>query len=292
MSLATPWVPPSTPWQVVDPYITASEYRSAGTAVDTSALIPGGTDQQQTVALCRRIIQASQWANEICDQTLAATVDIETRDRNIVKSSGNIVIPLKYWPVLEVQGVSLGYTPASLAAVSDSSNFWMSGRKILTVPTSSYPGASLHSQVTYVNGWGNSILATSTTAGATSLHLDSTLGFYVGRTYTIYDSENGDENFTVTSVTANTNTIGTSVLLYDHTLPTAPDAISVSGMPPSVKNAVVELTSASIRTRGVLSLEMLSMGAQPRTEIGIEDGAMVNLQMAVDLLDDFRRVAP
>lgn len=76
--MVSPWIPADVPSPPVIPYISPTEYRAAGTAVDTSSLIANGDPDQQTAALANRIAQASSAADQLCFQTLGSTVDIDT----------------------------------------------------------------------------------------------------------------------------------------------------------------------------------------------------------------------
>jgi hypothetical protein len=62
-------------------------------------------------------------------------------------------------------------------------------------------------------------------------------------------------------------------------------------LPESIKQAVVLLTSALIKTRGSDALVMGSMRSQPNKVSKTEDGGLEEIDLAVDMLEPFRRVS-
>lgn len=290
--MVTPWVPSDTLSIPVIPYLTPGEYQAAGTAVDTKQLVPGGTATQETAALANRIMQASSFADQLCFQTLGATVEVETKSNLLVRSDCTVRVPVRFWPVLEVSSVSLGPSPSSMSTYTDLTSLWMQGRRVVVLPVSSVgPGGHVYVKITYVNGWACTTLGADAAAGATTLTVASTVGFYAGKTYRIHDVLGGPEQFTVQSVTNSTTLALVAGLTHAHTKPAAPDGITVSGLPDAVRAAVVELTSMLIRTRGDSSIVMASIHGEPSHERDSEPGAVLNLDTAMMLLHNFQRAA-
>ena len=302
MALAVaPYIPSYTSRS---PYLTTQEYLTSPTAVDTTSLgstAASGNTAAQTAALAVAIARASSWADSICHQVLAATSDTDPVRRYRVNRWGNVRVPLRYRPVLEIDAVTVGMTPSTMAALdsNDAADIAFIGTSVveipvlgLTPPTSalSYYGSggiTLNSwplvQVTYVNGWPNTTLATSPGQPSTTWTVASALGIYPGTQLTFYDGMN-TELATVASVTGNTVTL-TAATAYNH-----PTGCSVSALPPAVKQAVVCLTSVIIKTRGSEAVEMeAGPEGTPSKEEAAEAGAVEDMGEAVDLLTEFIR---
>lgn len=279
MAFVNPWIPAGDPYQPTESYISISEYLNAAADVDTDNLVPGGTQAEQNFVLLNKIAAASGYADTLCHQTLAATVDNETASDLYVQRGGWTDINYKYWPLQQVNSISVGSSPASLTPLADITNLWLVGRTTMRVPVGllSYAtlnpggpiggyssGGRLVAEWQYVNGWPLAQITTDAMAGDTELHLSNTLAFYTvtqrpTAMYKIFDMTSADEstgttpgmteNVMVESITGTTLTL-TAPLLYDHVLPDSPDSINISGMPDKIKQAVVFLTSFLIKARG------------------------------------------
>ena len=245
------------------PYLTLAEWLAAPTAIDITNLIPGGTQEMQNQAITNEIERASSWVDRICFQVLAATSDI-TSGRFLVNRWGAVRIPLPRKPVLEVSSVSVGSTPSTMTALSSLADVEISPNGVITVPvyTMASPvtfGSSFGSgsrplvTVTWVNGWPNTTLAVGTAAGVSSLTVASALGIYPGTVLTVYDVSvtGGTEQVTVSSsyVAGSTTVTLAAPTVYAHTT-----GISISNLPPVVKEATILLTTALIQTRGADAL--------------------------------------
>ncbi|MHB8490613.1 MAG: hypothetical protein ACYDA6_00140 [Solirubrobacteraceae bacterium] len=290
------------------PYISLSDYNNAPTAVDTSELIPGATTAANQYELARVIKRASGWADRICKQTLVATSDIETGDGLYVRSDGTVMMPLSFWPVLEVDTCKVGPIPSALTAVTDTANLRMRGRRVLVIPVAGLtsggtassisfagplqPGHRCYCQVGYVNGWPHTTLAANALANDTSITVTTSLpAAAAGRSLIIVD---GSKEETVT--VAATFTGGTVValaagLLNAHTVPAAPDSIIVTALPDDPRQAVISLTSQLIKSRGAESMELANIESEPTKTLASSSGGFEDLAIAEDLLHWFGRDA-
>lgn len=291
----------------VVPYISLADYISAPTAMDTTSLVPGGTTAQNQQELANTIRRASGWANSLCYQILAATLDTQMAAHLLVHSDGNIFLPCDFWPVLELDTCKVGPTPSTLSDVTDTADIWLRGRKVLVVPASGIsatsttfwypgplqPGARAYAQWSYWNGWPHTQLASNIATSDTTITVQNTMPqALAGRTMTIWD---GTATETVTI--GSTFTGGTSLPLVGkpanaHTVPAAPGSIMVSTFPDDMRAGVVHLTNAMIKSRGAEAMEMPTIpGGEPSREALIEGGGMEDLAIAVDLLEYYKRVA-
>jgi len=289
----------------VVPYISTEDYLNAPTAVDTSSLIPGGTTQQNLQALANVIRSASGWANNLCYQILAATLDTQLASGLLVRRDGTVRVVCDFWPVLELASFSAGPRPSMLAAVTATSDIWLKGRKVLVVPVSGLsgtstnfafpgplvPGSRAYGLWSYWNGWPHAALTATAAQGATSLAITPALPAATsGRVMTIWDGANTEQVLIGASFTGGTS-LPVPATLNTHTLPTAPGSILVSTLPDDVRQAVISLTSALIKTRGAQSYDMASVGQAPSKSELIEGGGLEDLAVAVDLLTQYRRAA-
>ena len=291
MPVVAPYIPTYASYT---PYITAGEYTAAPTGVDVSQLVPGGTSVQNADALTNTIARASSWADDYCRQVLASTVDT-TVGYFRINREGLIRVPVEFGPVVQVNSVSVGYTPSTVTALTDLTDVWIQ-RKVVTVPVfTSIPilqpsyngrwmGSRLFTTVQYVNGYANTLTATATLVGGSTLVGVSSLGVIAGMGLTIYDP-GATELVVVLSVVGNTITTVTP-MRFAHGV-----GVSISAMPPSIKQAVIFYTSALIKTRGSESFEMPGYGAQPSKGVPMEEDGLQEIGLAQELLEPFRRVS-
>lgn len=273
------------------PYLTPAEYLASPTGVDVSQLVVGGTDQQNADALVQTIARASSAIDRFCHQVIAATLDTQSGVYKM-KRDGTLWIKLDNTPILQVTNVQIGINPSGLTALTDLSNVWI-GKKTVKVPLANLnfpyapPGFTYgdwFAVVTYVNGFANEILTAGVAQGGNTFTLDSTLGLFPGMMPTFYDPGQ-TEQVTILSVVGNTVTI-TGTFAFAHSA-----GVSVSTMPPYVKEACVLYTNAFVKQRGDDSIVMPSMGSEPsQTEsTGGANGSDISLAEA--LLADLVRTA-
>jgi hypothetical protein len=259
-SVISPLIPT---YAYTTPYITVAEFLAAPTALDTTSLITGGTPAQQTQALADAISRASSWIDDLCEQVLAATLDLD-RGRYRINREGTLRIPLRYKPVLEVRSISIGARPSLLTPLSSLVDVAILGHGTIEVPllggnafTSPALGGPYASgglstgsrplvDVTYVNGWANNLTTTATAAGASSVNVNAPLGVYPGTILSFYDGANTEQ----VTVAANYIPNSSPILLANPTLNAHVTGTSLSNLPPRVKEAAILLTCAVIQSRG------------------------------------------
>jgi hypothetical protein len=244
-------------------YLNVDEYLNSPVAIDTSDLVPDGSDEVQRDALATMIARASSWMDGYVHYTLGATLDTETC-RSRIRVDGTVIVSTRGIPVLEVDSFLIGATPSALAAVTvaAAADAWIEDNTI-TMPAFLSAGRDgvawglglgvrVYCQWTYVNGFVNTLSAAATSVGDLSLSVQNPLGIYPGTELTIYDSGQ-TENVTVgPGYAAGSASLPLSTaLLFSHAA-----GISVSALPPAVKEAAVLATSSMIKTRGADSLRM------------------------------------
>ncbi len=276
----------STTYASASPYITAEEYLSSATGVDTSQLIPGGNAQANATALNVIIRRASSWADSICNQVLAATTDIQSGTYRVNRDSA-IRVPLDNSPVLAVTAASVGFTTSTMTALTTLADVAIKS-VVATIPVPiGSPDDRLRAAVSYVNGWANTTAAAAVAAGATSLVVADGTGIFPGVQLTFYDATTTE---TVTVAATGWTFGSTTVPLAAATVFAHDVGTSASAFPASIKQAVVSLTSCLIRTRGAEALSMAAFGAEPAATELVQSGGFTDLEIAVELLNNYRRM--
>ena len=205
------------------PYLTAPEFRAMTGSIQLGQLALTMPDTNVLEAwIDRKLRAASGEIDRLCNQGLLAEQRVAI-GRSRVKPDGTIQIRIPAHPVWEVIQVEVGATPGTLQAV-DLDTAWLEGQQLLLTPTSwgglSIGGAARPSsgvtfwRVTYVSGFPVAKLTANALAGATSVTVDSTVGFYAGPVpqatrLTIHGSQANVET-TCTSVTAPTTAMTSS----------------------------------------------------------------------------------
>lgn len=282
------------------PYITAEEYLTSATGVDSSTLIPGGSPQENSNALLVIIGRASSWADSLCNiPALAATNDTQAAPSRgwRVYRDGSIRVPLDIAPIIAVTAVTVGYTPSTITPLTSLADVWI-GEKVATIPVLgsnfSAPigyyggycaGDRLVGTVSYVNGWANTLLTGTTAAGTSTLTVNDGTGIFPGLRMSIYDLNSAE----VVTVAPSYTFGSTTVPLVTATQFSHDPQTSISAFPPAIKQAVISLTSCLIRVRGAASLSMASFTAEPAVEDIVESGGFTDLEIATDLLSPFVR---
>jgi hypothetical protein len=279
------------------PYLTAEEYRRAPSGVDASALVPGDAAASAT-ELVNIIGRASSWIDQLCNQVLSATVDTES-GRFRVGRDGLLRIHCRYSPIVAVTGFSYGAAGSAVTPVTDLSRVWVEdaafvvpliGARAWTGPIEFggivRPGGEAYCQWEYVNGWPNTTLAAPAAAGATQISVTDGTGLVPGVSrITLYDN-----NSTETVTVAAGYTFGSLTVPLTGPLQYAHDTvgISVSGLPPVIKQAAVLTTSALIKTRSASAIVMGGMRSQPETKT---PGNALNLDEMADVREMLRPFA-
>lgn len=280
------------------PYLTVAEYRQAPTAVDVNDLVSNGSTALNDAELTNVIGRASSWMDSHCGQVLAATQDTESF-RARVSRDGFLRVHPRYWPIVSVISASFGSNP-QLMQTLDPTTAWLEPQAVvfpLTGAGSAYLGAlqlgpsysPLAEQfvtITYWNGYANTLLNGTVSVGAASISVTDRTGFAPGQPFIIYDGAS-TERLTVAS--SYTPATGAGLV----TLATAATAshttgLSVSALPPAVKQAAIYMVNVLLKSRGNSALVM---GGITPAEIVSNNPAVSNdYAMACDLLEPFRRV--
>lgn len=274
------------------PYLTYDEWVTAPTAIDTSDLLPNGTPTQQQQLVQNKIEGASSWVDRICHQVLAATVDTH-RGRYLVNQWGTVKIPLPRKPVLEVLAVLAGHSPSVMTPLTSLVDIDIGVYGVIEVPIQNVPYARFGSggsrpivQVIYINGFPNTTTTADAAIHATSLLVTSGLGIYPGTVLSVYDTIADNEHVTV----ASTYVAGSlTVPLVAPTAYAHAAGVSVSNLPPTVKEAAILLTSALIQTRGSDAIVLDSMDTPTKMQAAYGANADAE-RLAAVLLGDLIRV--
>jgi hypothetical protein len=249
--------------------------------------------------LANVIARASSWIDTFCNQILGATNETETQ-RSRISSDGYIKWHPRYAPVIALTALEYGNPSTNMITVSDVSSAWIEDQQILfpyasmsSLLTSQGPlqfgfpsssGSQVYLKYTYVNGYANTTIATAT-ALATSLTVTNAVGITAGLQLKIYDGMYS-ENVTVASTyTFGSTTIPlTSALIYSHSA-----GVSISALPPAIKEAAILVTTSFLKVRGDNSLVM-GVGTQPSQSVEGSQKLGTEIAMAQQLLMPYRRI--
>lgn len=316
-----PYVPAALSLPMVNPtysafndapdLISLAEYGAFPTAMSTTDLIPGGNSVSQEMEAAELLHRASEWVDRICfgssasssRPSLRASFNVEQAEVPLTRGWLKLTCDVK--PIIEVRGVDVGLLMGNLTSIGPNlSSAIRIGRRTIYVPygvpffTSSfrnYADVVVPSKLTvvwaYVGGFPHSSLAVdigASTAVATLKPTDGSTGLfgvYPGTRMTIVDPPNSEE-FTVLSVTANAVT-ATANFRYTHTVPSAPNFIPVTSMPPGVRMAAIYLTTALLKTRGDSSISLEEI-TEPRRMRESAGEPWSDVKRAKDLLKPYR----
>jgi hypothetical protein len=290
----------NTTRQFSTPYLTVAEYKQAPTAIDYDNLVSASSDPTvQDAELANVIARASSAMDVYCNQILGSTTDIE-QQRTRLRPDGMIAVHCKNFPIIELLSFAYGVTPNDLITYTDPSQGWIEDQSIIlpysTINTSyssqgplqfgmpATPRSPVFCRYTYVNGYPTTLLAASSSASATTLQLSNTIGIIAGTQMTIYDGSK-TENVTVNTVTDATHVTLTVGTLYAHS-----SGVSISALPPAVKEAAILMTTAFLKVRGDNSMVMDVLSSP--TRMGGHDTQKISSDMglAKELLKPFRRI--
>jgi hypothetical protein len=284
------------------PYITADEYRSAPTSIDIDNLVFNSSDPVvQDSELINVIARASSWIDTFCNQILAATHETETQ-RARISGDGYIKFHPRYNPIVALTAFAYGNPSTELVTVQDCSVAWLEDQQILfpyaynsSLFTSQGPlqlggaqasGSQVYLKYTYVTGYANSLIATAVATQST-LTVTKGTGIRGGLEMKIYDGQ-----YSETVVVADTYVFDSltvplvTPLVYSHTA-----GVSISALPPAIKEAAILVTTAMLKVRGDASLTM-AIGTQANsvTSDGVTQNIGSDMGMAMDLLKPYRRI--
>jgi hypothetical protein len=287
--------------QVSSPYLSLQEFKNAPTALDYGNLVAGGNQAAQDAELSNAITRASSWIDQYCNQIIGATQDTE-QQRVRISSDGTIKFHPKYFPIVALTSFSWGADPQNLVAAPDCSIAWLEEQQVifpyanaatnwssqgpLSLGFVSTPRQPVYINYSYVNGYANTLTASSTNAGGTSITVANATGIIPGDSLKIYDGASTENIQVASTYTYGSTTVPlTSPLLYAHA-----SGISVSALPAAVKEAAILVTSAYLKIRGDASLIMGTTSAPNGTQIGDSQRVGTDIAHAQDLLKPFRRI--
>lgn len=282
------------------PYITVAEYKNAPTAIDIDNLVYDSTDPDvQDSELANVIARASSWCDTEVNQILGATNDTEAM-RSRVKSDGTIRFHPRFNPIIALTSFSFGYYPTQMSTFTDVSGVWIEDYEFI-VPyannalnwTSQGPigfggsgaaGSEVFLKFSYVNGYANDLIAIAD-IGETSLTVLSGVGIVPGLRMKIYDGMYSEDVQVADDYIFGSTTVPlTRPLLYDH----AP-GISISALPPAVKQAAILATTAFLKIRGDNSMTM-QVGTTPSSSNADFQNLSSDFGVAKELLMPYRRI--
>lgn len=284
------------------PYLTVAEYKQAPTAIDYNNLVTDSADPDvQDAELANVIARASSWIDTFCNQTLGATQETE-QQRTRLRPDGFITVHPRYFPIIEVTDFWFGLQPNQMIQFPDPSQGWLEDQSF-TIPysaaTLSYssagpvqfglpsgPRQQAYVRYTYVSGYPSTVLAANAVQGATSLTVTSGDGITVGARMNVYD---GAQTETVT--VASTYTLGSTTVPLVSPLTFAHlSGVSVSALPPAVKQAAILATTGFIKARGDNSLTMDVINTPTNMTGSVGRSVANDFGMAKELLLPFRRI--
>lgn len=282
------------------PYLTLEEYKNAPTAIDINNLVYNSQDPEVQDAELRNVIaRASSWADTYCNQVLGATVETE-QQRSRVSTDGSIRFHPRFSPIVALLNFEYGY-PTNMASLGDCSIAWIEDQEII-IPNAqlgtwtsqgplsfgSYnggPGNQMFLRYTYVAGYTNTITESPSIVGATQLTVHDGTGITPGQTLEIYDSLNTEHVTVAQSYVFGSTTVPlTRPMIFAHAA-----GVSVSALPPAIKEAVILITTAFLKVRGDSSMTLMVAQQATMSTPGSQDYAD-EMALATRLLSSYRRI--
>lgn len=240
------------------PFVGELEFKASPTWLDLDDLVTGGLASQQNAELYNQLLKASAWANNFVRQPLQAHTVAEFTEARVDRY-GRIFLHPKNTPIRSVTGFAYGSDPTMLTTLTNLSEVWIEDQRGILIAndilSSAWagnlqfgslpsPDRQVYVYFEYVAGYGNAQLTATASQGASSLTVDSTLGFQapatspLGTSYgasiaRIWDA-GAEEAISVSSVSP--TALGLSgTTLSAHTGNTG---IQVSEMPADIRQAV------------------------------------------------------
>lgn len=290
----------TTTYKFSTPYLTIQEFKNAPTAIDIDNLVFNTIDpDEQDAELTNVIARASSWIDTFCNQVLGATHETENQ-RTRIRPDGTIRFHPRYAPVIALTNFQFGTDFTQMVTFPNCALAWIESSEIIVPYAWSYMNytsqgplqfgfpysarAEVFINYTYVNGYTNTLISTAIATQSSLTVLDAT-GITAGQMLKIYDGMDS-ENVTV----ASTYTFGsltvplTQPLLYSHAT-----GISISALPPAIKEAAILATTAMLKVRGDNSMTM-QVGTSPSQTSAQGQNISSDLELAMDLLKPYRRI--
>lgn len=302
------------------PYVSPAVLVLAPTGVSWQSVPPGSqvTPAQRLAAQSDICAQATAQVDQICNQPLRATLDVEEYSgpdfrMTIQQDTGNVRMILARWPILSISSIEIAANSFPVQWTSITTGNWRIEYPVIGVYGSASPSASggdggqsivfapsaswalgrngFVARVTYVNGWPHAGIAVAAEAGATQLQVDDCTGWAItsavsgvtGATGTVFDS-GAQETVQVTAASAisgpGTLTLA-SPLFFPHNA-----GVIVSALPASVQWATILLAAQEALTRGATATTVQSV---PGQSSGSNTGGGAGLNSR-DLLGQAKRI--
>jgi len=289
-----------TTHQFSTPYLTLAEFKNAPTAIDISDLVWNSQDPDvQDAELANVIARASSWIDTYCNQVLAATTETE-QQRSRIKDDGTIRFHPRYNPIIALTSFSYGSVNYQMTTVQDCSVAWIEDNQIIfpyaqLASTYSSQGAlqfgfpttprqEVFLNYTYINGYANTTIV-SATASQSSLVVADGTGIVAGQMLKIYDGFSSENVMVASTYTFGSTTIPlTKPLSYTHA-----SGVSISALPPAIKEAAILVTTAMLKVRGDNSM-IMGATTSPGGAMGQGQKMTEEIKFAMDLLAPYRRI--
>jgi hypothetical protein len=252
------------------PYVSAAAFRAHPTYLDTDGLVTDQADPDaQTAELTNLLLQASGWADGVCDQPLGAHLYTQsTRVR--ADRAGMLRIHADHKPVRTITSVAYGASPTSLTTVT-SPQVWVEDESnlVLTIGGASTgwsgslqvgfgasPGGDMFTRLGIVAGYVATQLESAATAGATSVTVADPTGIEPGGRYRIWEPGQ-EETVTVSPLwqapAPATIPATTTVLLADPLTHSHDAGHDFSSMTADLRLAIVKYTIALLLRPGSIA---------------------------------------
>ncbi|RXS84240.1 hypothetical protein EST92_11830 [Streptomyces sp. TM32] len=284
------------------PYVSAAAFRAHPTYLDLDSLRPDNPDPAaQDAVLANLLLQASDWADNEVNQPLGAHLFTQS-SRVRTDRSGMIRVHAERGPVSAVTAVGYGSSPTSLTSIASPQAWIEDGANMviglggasgawtgsLQVGVGAAPGAETFARISYVAGYVSTQLAAAADVGATSLQVADPTGIEPGGQYCIWQP-GAEETVTVSPVWQPPAPTGmpaaTSVPLAAPTLGSHEAGHDFSGMPPDVRLAIVNYTTALLMRPDTSAEDEFPDTAMASTTRGKD-----SRRTGVGLVDQARRI--
>ena len=290
----------NTTHQFSTPYLTLTEYKNAPTAIDLDNLVFNSQDPDvQDAELTNVIARASSWIDTYCNQVLAATTETENL-RSRITSDGTLRIHPRYNPIIALLAFSYGNPTSQMNPITDPSVAWIEDSHII-IPCGNLgfnystqgplqfglpaaPRTEMFVNLKYVAGYANTTVVSGTAGQSTIVVADST-GITPGLSMRIYDGFNSELITVASNHTYGSTTVALATpLAYSHA-----SGVSISALPPAIKEAAILVTTAMLKVRGDNAMVM-SISSRPSEASSGSQNIGGDLKQAQDLLVPYRRV--
>ena len=300
---------------MVSQYLTYAELLEQPLGVEWRKIPPEQPNTPSAVSTAENyrqvnnlIQRASGLADLHCNQVLGATLEEQLTDGYTcgIDNQGYLWVHTNFWPVISVQSLQFSYPTVggtTWQVISTLSDIAVEGqlRDNLMYPGFFYRRGqgSLRVQYSYLNGYPNTQLSGTVASGSSTLPVLDATGMVAGKSLTVYDGGNTEAVVVSQSwvpVQGAANVALSSPTQFTHTpvplpvtAPAIPYDISVSGIPPEVKQAVGLICKFLVEFRGATALAAVVGGARRASTKGLGiEGTLP--PAACEILDKFARV--